>query len=216
MEKINEYIDHTMLKAYAKEEDIIKLCNEATQYGFKSVCVNPYYVEFVKNYLTKINSKVKICTVIGFPLGQNTTKTKIFETQDALENGAEEIDMVINIAALLDKKYEYVKNEIEEIRKVTQNNILKVIIETCYLEDEDIKIMTKICSELQVDYIKTSTGFGKRGASENDVFLMNKHRSNNLQIKASGGISDYDTAKKMVELGATRLGTSKSIQICEK
>lgn len=215
MESINQYIDHTMLKAYAKEEDIIKLCNEAIEYEFKSVCVNPYYVEFAKNHLTKSNSKVKICTVIGFPLGQNTIQTKIFETKDALRNGAEEIDMVINIGALLDKNYEYVRSEISEIKKVMKNNILKVIIETCYLKDEDIKVMTEMCSALQVDYIKTSTGFGTRGANENDVFLMNKYRSNNLQIKASGGISDCETAKKMVKLGATRLGTSKSIKICE-
>jgi len=213
--ELNKYIDHTMLKAFAQEKDIIKLCDEANKYKFKSVCVNPYYVSFVSKYLKKLNSDVKVCTVIGFPLGQNTTETKVFETQNAIKNGAEEIDMVINIGALLDKNYEYVKNEIKEIRKVCKEQILKVIIETCYLDDENIKVMTELCSELEVDFIKTSTGFGTRGASENDVIIMNKNRSEELQIKASGGISDKETAEKMIELGATRLGTSKSIQIVE-
>jgi len=213
--ELNKYIDHTMLKAFAQEKDIIKLCDEANKYNFRSVCVNPYYVSFVSKYLKNLNSDVKVCTVIGFPLGQNTTETKVFETQNAIKNGAEEIDMVINIGALLDKNYEYVKNEIKEIRKVCKEQILKVIIETCYLDDENIKVMTELCSELEVDFIKTSTGFGTRGASENDVIIMNKNRSEELQIKASGGISDKETAEKMIELGATRLGTSKSIQIVE-
>jgi len=213
--ELNKYIDHTMLKAFAQEKDIIKLCDEANKYKFKSVCVNPYYVSFVSKYLKKLNSDVKVCTVIGFPLGQNTTETKVFETQNAIKNGAEEIDMVINIGALLDKDYEYVKNEISEIRKVCKEQILKVIIETCYLDDENIKLMTGICSELGVDFIKTSTGFGTRGASENDVIIMNKNRSNELQIKASGGISDKETAEKMIDLGATRLGTSRSVTIVE-
>jgi len=213
--ELNQYIDHTMLKAFAQEKDIIKLCDEANKYKFKSVCVNPYYVSFVSKYLKKLNSDVKVCTVIGFPLGQNTTETKVFETQNAIKNGAEEIDMVINIGALLDKDYEYVKNEISEIRKVCKEQILKVIIETCYLDDENIKLMTGICSELGVDFIKTSTGFGTRGASENDVIIMNKNRSNELQIKASGGISDKETAEKMIDLGATRLGTSRSVTIVE-
>lgn len=213
---LNKYIDHTMLKAFAQEKDIIKLCEEANTYEFKSVCINPCYVPFAKKYLESLKSKVKVCTVIGFPLGQNTTETKVFETKNSLDNGAEEIDMVINIGKLIDNKYDYIEKEILEIRKVTENKILKVIIETCYLNNEQIKKMTEICSNLNVDYIKTSTGFGTRGSSEEDVIIMDKTRSGNLQIKASGGISDYNTAKRMIELGATRLGTSKSINICQK
>jgi len=213
--ELNKYIDHTMLKAFAQEKDIIKLCDEATKYNFKSVCVNPCYVSFVREYLEKIKSNVKICTVIGFPLGQNILMVKEFETYNAIRDGAEEIDMVINIGALLDGKYEYIKEEISGIRSACKDKILKVIIETCYLNEEQIKIMTEICNELEVDYIKTSTGFGTRGASEEDIIIMNKYKNNQLQIKASGGISDKETAEKMIELGATRLGTSRSIQICE-
>ncbi len=211
--ELNKYIDHTMLKAYAQEKDIIKLCDEADKYKFKSVCINPCYVSLAKLYLEKLKSNVKICTVIGFPLGQNTIETKIFETENAIKNGAEEIDMVINIGALLDKKIEYIEKEISDIRNICQEKILKVIIETCYLDEENIKTMTEICNKLDVDYIKTSTGFGTRGANENDVIIMNKYKNNKLQIKASGGISDKKAAEKMIELGATRLGTSKSINI---
>ena len=214
--ELNKYIDHTMLKAYAQEKDIIKLCDEADKYKFKSVCINPCYVSLVKSYLGKLKSNVKICTVIGFPLGQNTIETKVFEVQNAINNGAEEIDMVINIGALLDKKFEYVEKEISDIRKICEGKILKVIIETCYLDEGNIKIMTEICNKLNVDYIKTSTGFGTRGASENDVIIMNKYKNNKLQIKASGGISDKKVAEKMIELGATRLGTSKSINIIKE
>lgn len=213
--ELNQYIDHTMLKAFAQEKDIIKLCDEATKYNFKSVCVNPCYVSFVREYLEKIKSNVKICTVIGFPLGQNILMVKEFETYNAIRDGAEEIDMVINIGALLDGKYEYIKEEISGIRSACKDKILKVIIETCYLNKEQIKIMIEICNELEVDYIKTSTGFGTRGAGEEDIIIMNKYKNNQLQIKASGGISDKETAEKMIELGATRLGTSRSIQICE-
>lgn len=214
--ELNKYIDHTMLKAYAQEKDIIKLCDEADKYKFKSVCINPCYVGLVKSYLEKLKSSVKICTVVGFPLGQNTIETKMFEAKNAINNGAEEIDMVINIGALLDKKFEYIENEISDIRKICEGKILKIIIETCYLDEENIKIMTEICNKLNVDYIKTSTGFGTRGASENDVIVMNKYKNNKLQIKASGGISDKKVAEKMIELGATRLGTSKSINIIKE
>ena len=214
--ELNKYIDHTMLKAYAQEKDIIKLCDEADKYKFKSVCINPCYVSLVKSYLGKLKSNVKICTVIGFPLGQNTIETKVFEVQNAINNGAEEIDMVINIGALLDKKFEYVEKEISDIRKICEGKILKVIIETCYLDEGNIKIMTEICNKLNVDYIKTSTGFGTRGASENDVIIMNKYKNNKLQIKASGGIKKKKVAEKMIELGATRLGTSKSINIIKE
>ena len=214
--ELNKYIDHTMLKAYAQEKDIIKLCDEADKYKFKSVCINPCYVSLVKSYLEKLKSTVKICTVVGFPLGQNTIETKVFEAQNAINNGAEEIDMVINIGALLDKKFEYIEKEISDIRKICEGKILKVIIETCYLDEGNIKIMTEICNKLNVDYIKTSTGFGTRGASENDVIIMNKYKNNKLQIKASGGISDKKVAERMIELGATRLGTSKSINIIKE
>lgn len=213
--KLNEYIDHTNLKAFTVSEDILKLCKEAHEYGFKSVCVNPYYVSYAKEILKEMNSNVKVCTVIGFPLGQNTTKVKVEETKDAILNGAEEIDMVINVAALNEGKTDYVKEEIQQIRNACKGYILKVIIETCYLNDEQIKIATQICNETGADYIKTSTGFGTRGASIEDVRIMNENKTEKLQIKASGGIGDYETAVNMVENGATRLGTSRSLNICK-
>lgn len=213
--KLNEYIDHTNLKAFTVSEDILKLCKEAHEYGFKSVCVNPYYVSYAKEILKEMNSNVKVCTVIGFPLGQNTTKIKVEETKDAILNGAEEIDMVINVAALKEGKIDYVKEEIQQIRNACKEYILKVIIETCYLNEEQIKIATQICNETGADYIKTSTGFGSRGANIEDVKIMNENKTGKLQIKASGGIGDYETAIKMVENGATRLGTSRSLNICK-
>ena len=211
---INKYIDETNLKATASMQDIKKLCENAIKYDFASVCVNPCNVILAKNLLKKTD--VKVCTVIGFPLGQNTLNTKIYETYEALENGADEIDMVINVAKLKDMDIEYVKNEISAIREITKNNILKVIVETCYLTSEEIKLMTEICGELNVDYIKTSTGFGSRGVSVSDVDIMRENKNDKLQIKASGGIKTYEDAKTLIEHGATRLGTSNGIKIMEE
>lgn len=212
--KLNKYIDETNLKAYITEEDIKKLCENAIKYDFASVCINPCNIKLVKSLLK--NSSVKVCTVIGFPLGQNTTNIKILEAKEAIENGADELDMVINIGKLKDKNYDYVKNEINEIKKISQNHILKVIIETCYLTNEEIKEMTLICNELNVNYIKTSTGFGTNGASLESIDIMNKYKNDKLEIKASGGIRNYKTVKEMIEHGATRIGTSNGVKIIEE
>ena len=211
---INEYIDHTNLDRTGTEYVIDNLCKEAKKYEFASVCVHPYYVEKAKKMLK--GTKVKICTVIGFPLGMNTTETKVFETKDALKNGADEIDMVINVAALKDGKNAYVKNEIEKIRNETKGKVLKVIIEECCLTEEEIVTITRICNECKVDYIKTSTGFDKHGATLEAVHIIKENKKDNIGIKASGGIRDYETAKKYIEAGATRIGTSSGIKIMEE
>ncbi len=209
--ELNKYIDHTNLKAYAKEEDIKKLCEEAVEYGFASVCVNPYYVKYASELLK--NTNISVCTVIGFPLGQNTIDVKEYEAINAIQNGADEIDMVVNIAAIKDGKFDYVKKEIETVRDSAEGKILKVIIETCYLTSDEIIKMTEICNETFVNFIKTSTGFGTSGAKEEDVKLMNEHKMDYLEIKASGGIKNYDDATKFIEAGATRLGTSSGVAI---
>lgn len=209
--EINKYIDHTNLKANAREEDIRKLCEEAKNNHFASVCVNPHYVELASSILE--DTQVEVCTVIGFPLGANTIETKVYEAINAIEDGATEIDMVINIGAVKDKDYEYVKHEIEEIRNSIDGKTLKVIIETCYLTDEEIIKMTEICNETFVNFIKTSTGFGTRGASIHDIELINSVKNDVLEIKASGGIKTYEEAIKYIELGVTRIGTSNGIKI---
>jgi deoxyribose-phosphate aldolase len=209
----NKYIDHTNLKNDSVNEDIINLCNDAIKYGFASVCVYPYYVSLVNKLL--LDSDVNVCTVIGFPSGMSTTSTKVFETRDAVMNGANEIDMVINVAALKNKEYDYVKDEILAIKDVVNGNILKVIIETCLLNEDEIIKMTEICNETGVDFIKTSTGFGSYGARVCDVELINKHKDSDLQIKASGGIRDMEMMKKMILAGATRIGTSNGVKIME-
>lgn len=210
---INKYIDHTNLKAFATKKDIEKLCDEAIKYNFASVCVNPYYVSLANELL--IRSNVKVCTVIGFPLGQNTKEVKVYEAKTSIDNGADEIDMVINIAALKDKYYDYVKDEIKLIKDVVKDKTLKVIIETCYLTNEEIIIMTNICNELEVNFIKTSTGFGSDGAKIEDIKLINKNRNDKLQIKASGGIKTREEAINFTNNGVTRIGTSNGIRIVE-
>ena len=211
--EINKYIDHTNLKAYASKEDIETLCKEVKKYNFASVCVNPYYVSYAYELLK--NTDVKVCTVIGFPLGQNTNFIKASEARDAINNGADEIDMVINIAALKNQDYDYVKEEIKCIKEVVNDKILKVIIETCYLTKEEIIKMTKICNEVEVDFIKTSTGFGPNGAKIEDIDVINAYKSNNLQIKASGGIKNYQDALSFINKGVTRIGTSNGVKIME-
>lgn len=211
--ELNKYIDHTNLKAYATKKDIEKLCDEAIKYKFASVCVNPYYVGLAHELL--IRSEVLVCTVIGFPLGQNTISVKEFEAINAVQEGASEIDMVINIAALKDGNYDYVKREIETIRDSIEGTTLKVIIETCYLTEDEIVKMTEICNETYVNFIKTSTGFGTRGASIKDVELMNEFKQDYLEIKASGGIKTYADACKFIEAGASRIGTSNGVSIME-
>lgn len=209
--EIGKYIDHTNLKMDATSEDIAKLCREATEYNFETVCVHPCYVGLAKELLEGTN--VGVCCVVGFPLGMNTPKTKVFEAIDAVENGADEIDMVINVGALKDKDYEYVKAEIEEIRDSIDGKALKVIIETSLLTNDEIIKMTEICNETFVNYIKTSTGFGSRGASLEDVSLINEYRNEVLEIKASGGIKTYEQMNELINAGATRIGTSSGVSI---
>ena len=203
---INNYIDYTNLKAYATKEDIKKLCEEAVKFHFVSVCVNPCYVELAKELLEGTN--VNVCTVIGFPLGANLLAVKEYEAISAVELGADEIDMVINIGALKDKDYDYIKEEIETIRDSIGGKTLKVIIETCYLTEEEIKKMVEICNDTFVNFIKTSTGFGPRGASLEYIKIINKYKNDVLEIKASGGIKTYDDAINFIEAGVTRIGTS--------
>lgn len=212
--ELNKYIDHTNLKATATVKDIEKLCNEAHEYGFATVCVNPYYVSLASELLK--NSNVSVCTVIGFPLGMNTISVKEYEAIDAVNNGADEIDMVINVGALKNKDYDYVKEEIETVRDSIGGKTLKVIIETCYLTDEEIIKMTEICNETFVNFIKTSTGFGTKGANVEQVELMNHYRSEVLEIKASGGIKTRKDMVDMIDAGATRIGTSSGVEIMKE
>lgn len=209
--ELNKYIDHTNLKNTATLKDIEKLCNEAIKYKFASVCVYPYYIPLCKSLLKGTN--IEVCTVIGFPSGMSTKETKVYEAIDAVEKGADEIDMVINISALKNKNYDYIKDEIEEIRDAIDGKILKVIIETCLLTKEEIIKMTEICNETFVNFIKTSTGFSEYGAKIEDIELINKYKNELLEIKASGGIKDFDTAEAMINAGATRLGTSSGVKI---
>lgn len=209
--EIGKYIDHTNLKMDATEEDITKLCHEAIEYNFETVCVHPYYVTLAKELLKDTN--IGVCTVVGFPLGMNTPKVKSFEAIEAVENGADEIDMVINVGALKDKDYNYVKSEIEEIRDSIDGKTLKVIIETSLLTKEEIIKMTEICNETFVNFIKTNTGFGSRGVNLEDVKLINEHKNEILEIKASGGIKTFKQMNELIENGVTRIGTSNSVNI---
>lgn len=209
--KLNKLIDHTLLKPEATKAQIEKLCGEAKEYDFKSVCVNPHYVKRAKELLKE--SDVLVCTVIGFPLGQNTTAIKVAETKDAIQNGAYEIDMVINIGALKSKDEDYVLNEIKEIRNACKGKTLKVIIETCLLTDEEKITACKLSKEAGADFVKTSTGFSTHGATVEDVKLMRETVGEDMGVKASGGIRDRETALKMVEAGATRLGVSAGVEI---
>ena len=208
---LSDYIDHTNLSKTATAEDIMKLCEEAKTYHFPTVCIPPYYVKAASEYLK--GSTTEVCTVIGFPNGYNTTETKQYEAIDALHNGAKEIDMVININALKNKDYDYVKDEIETIRDSIDGRCLKVIIETCLLTEEEIIKMTEICNETFVNFIKTSTGFDKEGAKLDDVNLIMKHKNEVLEVKASGGIRNSKDAEAFIKAGATRLGTSHGIDI---
>lgn len=214
MKKINSYIDHTLLKANASKKDIIKLCKEAKKYGFASVCINPSFIPLAKPILK--NTKVKICTVIGFPLGQMTTKTKVFETIDAIKNGAQEIDMVLNIAKLKDGEFSYVKNEISQIKKCCGSKILKVIIETCLLTKQEIIKACMIAKAAHADFVKTSTGFSLAGAKIEDVKLMRKTIGAKMGVKASGGVKSYAGAIAMIHAGANRIGTSNGVKIVLK
>ena len=208
---LNKYIDHTILKATASSSDVQKLCEEAIEHKFYSVCVNGCYVADAKQLLQ--GTDVKVAAVVGFPLGAMTTAAKVFEAKEAVENGASEIDMVINVAKLKDGEFEYVENEIRQIKEAIGDNILKVIIETCYLTDEEKVKACELSLVAKADFVKTSTGFGTDGATYEDVKLMKSVVGDNAKVKASGGVRDKETAQKYVNLGAERLGTSSGIEI---
>ena len=208
---LNKYIDHTILKATASSSDVQKLCEEAIEHEFYSVCVNGCYVADAKHLLQ--GTDVKVAAVVGFPLGAMTTAAKVFEAKEAVENGASEIDMVINVAKLKDGEFEYVENEIRQIKEAIGDNVLKVIIETCYLTDEEKVKACELSLAAKADFVKTSTGFGTGGATYEDVKLMKSVVGDNAKVKASGGVRDKETAQKYVDLGADRLGTSSGIDI---
>ncbi len=212
MEKkdILKRVDHTLLLQTATWEEIKAICDDGIKYETASVCIPTCYVKQAKEY---VKDKCKVCTVIGFPNGNYTTEVKVFETKDALANGADEIDMVINIGMLKAKEYDYVLNEIKAVKEVCKDKILKVIIETCLLTEEEKIKMCEIVTESGADFIKTSTGFSTAGATFADIELFAKHVGPNVKIKAAGGISSMDDAEKFIELGASRLGTSRIVKI---
>ncbi len=214
MKNLNKHIEHTLLKQDAKLEDFIKLFNEAKEHQFLGVCINPAYVKLAKEHLK--DSDVKVVTVIGFPLGANRSDVKAFETSKAVEDGADEIDMVINVTAMKNKDYNFVVNDIKAVKAVCQDKPLKVILETDLLEKDEIKKACELCIEAKADFVKTSTGFvkGGVGAKAEDVKLMYETVSPyGLKVKASGGIRDKEAALKMLEAGAERLGTSSGVKI---
>lgn len=204
-EQILKIVDYTNLKQTATWEDIKALCDKAIELQTASVCIPPYYIKKAKKY---VGSKMKICTVIGFPNGYETTEVKKYETADAIKNGADEIDMVININALKEKNYEYVLNEINEIKNKCEGKILKVIIETCLLTEEEKIKMCEIISKSNADFIKTSTGFSTEGAKIVDIELFKNQLTANKKIKAAGGIRTFEDAEKIINAGAKRIGTS--------
>ena len=207
---ILKLVDHTLLLQTATWEQIKELCDDAIAFKTASVCIPPCYVKKAKEY---VGDKMVICTVAGFPNGNNTTASKLFEVNEALENGASEIDMVINIGALKAKKYSFVLDEISQIKKACGENILKVIIETCLLTEEEKIKMCEIVTESGADFIKTSTGFSTLGATFSDIELFAAHVGKNVKIKAAGGISSIEYAEKFIKLGAHRLGTSRIVRI---
>lgn len=208
---INKYIDHTLLKPETTASMIDKLCAEAKQYDFASVCVNPAWVKRSAEHLQ--GTDVKVCTVIGFPLGANTPEVKAFETRDAIANGATEVDMVLNIGALKSGDLDLVKRDVAAVVEAAGNVLVKVILETGLLTDEEKVTACKLCVEAGADYVKTSTGFGPGGATVEDIALMRKTVGPDIGVKASGGVRDRATALAMIEAGATRIGASAGIAI---
>ena len=211
--KILSVVDHTNLKVDATWEDIKAICDDGIKYQTASVCIPPSYVKRAKEY---VGEELKICTVIGFPNGYNTTPAKVFETTDAVKNGADEIDMVINIGKVKDADYEYVQREIEMVKMAAEDKLLKVIVETCLLTDEEIARLCQVVYDAKADYIKTSTGFNKEGATIHAVDVMNENRPEGLKIKAAGGISSLEDALEFMEHGADRLGTSRVVKIVKE
>ncbi len=209
--KYNQLIDHTILKPDAKKEQIIQLCKEANDYSFASVCVNPFWVKLCAKELE--NSSVKVCTVIGFPLGASTKEVKAFETENAISNGADEIDMVINIGALKDGDDQTVLADIEAVVKAAKGNCVKVILETCLLTKEEIKKACELCVQAKATFVKTSTGFSTGGATVEDVKLMKDTVQDHCEVKASGGVRSFEEMEAVIAVGATRIGTSSGISL---
>lgn len=207
---ILSHVDHTLLLPSATWPEIMALCDDAIKYGTASVCIPPCYVARAKDY---VGDRMAVCTVIGFPHGNMTTAAKVFESRDAISNGADEIDMVINIGALKNREYDYVLEEIKAVKQTCGKHILKVIIETCLLTEEEKIVMCNLVTKAGADYIKTSTGFSKAGATFEDIALFAKHVGPNVKIKAAGGIASFNDAEKFIELGADRLGTSRLVKL---
>ncbi len=216
-EKLARYIDHTLLKPNISKGQIDKLCEEALEYNFASVCIPPYYVSRAFNKLESSES-VKVCTVIGFPLGYDSTSSKIESIKKAIEQGADELDAVINVPAIKDGDWKSVKYDLETMSSVVKRNnkLLKIIFETCYLTNHQIEELAKACLEFEVDFLKTSTGFGTGGATVEHVELMKKIAGNKAEVKASGGIRTHEDAMKMIAAGATRIGASAGIKILKE
>ena len=210
LKEILNHVDHTLLKQEATWEQIKAICDDGIKFNTASICIPPSYVKECADYCA---GKISVCTVIGFPNGYNTTACKVFETADAVKNGADEIDMVINIGWLKDKKYDLILNEIKEIKKACADKILKVIIETCLLTDDEKKEMCRIVTEAGADYIKTSTGFSTGGATFDDIKLFSENIGEGVKMKAAGGIRSIADAEDFIRLGAERLGTSAIVKI---
>ena len=209
---INKLIDHTVLKPNARKEDVLKLIAEAKEYNFASVCINPCWIELASKELQ--GSGVDVCTVIGFPLGANTTEVKVFETKDAIAKGATEVDMVINVAKLKDQEYDFIENEIHQIVEAAKGKALvKVIIETCLLTDEEKVKACELSQKAGADFVKTSTGFSTGGATVHDIALMRKTVGPDMGVKASGGVHTHEEAMAMVNAGATRIGASAGVKL---
>lgn len=211
--KLNKYIDHTLLKADASQEQIETLIEEAKKYDFASVCVNPTWVSFAAQALKATD--VKVCTVIGFPLGANTPELKAFETSDAIQNGADEVDMVINIGALKSRNFDLVERDIRAVVEAAKGTLVKVIIETCLLTDDEKVKACQIAQKAGADFVKTSTGFSTGGATVEDVALMRKTVGSDMGVKASGGARSYEDALAFIKAGATRIGASSGVAIME-
>lgn len=211
MKDLEKYIDHTLLKPEASLESIKKLCDEASKYGFCSVCVNSSYVKDAKEFLT--NDDVKVCSVVGFPLGAMSSKAKAYEAKIACEDGAKEIDMVINVGWVKSKRFDLVEQDIKMLRDACEGAVLKVILETALLSKDEIVKVCEICKKIKVDFVKTSTGFSSRGASLEDIETMKSVVKDEVKIKASGGIRDYKTAVAFIKAGANRLGVSAGVEI---
>ncbi|AHI53931.1 deoxyribose-phosphate aldolase [Spiroplasma sabaudiense Ar-1343] len=210
---LNKYIDHTLLKPEATKAQIIKLCQEAKEFNFATVCVNPYWVSLAQEQLK--NTEIGITTVIGFPLGANSKTVKAFETSEALKMGATEIDMVMNIGALKSQQFDVVLEDMKAVKAAAPNNVVKVILETCLLTQDEIIKACQLALEAKLDFVKTSTGFSTAGATLENVKLMKQTVKNQAKVKAAGGVRNLDDAIKMIEAGADRLGTSGGVQIVE-